>query len=173
MRIMGPPSEQWDVLQRLLVKEAAAPLFIDEIAPAIWEACSRYGIDAVGAIAQSAKETDWGKFTGTVPPSFYNVAGIKIHPANQKLKPGVTDGDNLLAHDQFGSWWQGALAQAHHLRAYTGWGVPERDVAHARYWAVLGNHHITDFIQLSNRWAGTGYGEGIVSIASRLVEVGL
>lgn len=171
MKIMGPPSEQWDVVLRLLAGLGADPLFTAEIAPAIWAAATRGGVDPVGAIAQSAKETNWGRFTGVVPAWFRNPAGIKVHPDVQNLAPEVMGGDRLLAHERFGSWPHGADAQINHLKAYC--GIPVADVTHARYWAVYGNHRITDFLELSGRWAGKGYGEGITSIASRLVEVGL
>lgn len=171
MKIMGPPSEQWDVVFRLLADAGAAPLFLDEIAPAIWAAATRGGVDPVGPIAQSAKETNWGRFTGVVPASFCNPAGIKIHPDAQKLLPNGP-GDSKLDHAQFGSWQHGAQAQINHLKAYVGIPLNAEDVTHARYWAVIGRHRITDFVQLSGRWAGAGYGEGITSIASRLVEVG-
>lgn len=173
MNIMGPPSEQLDVVQRALRDSGkSTALFTEVMVPALYKEALRYGIDPVVMIAQSAKETNYGRFTGKVKDWFCNTAGIKVHPQEQALYPGVTDGDNPLAHQRFGSWTMGARAHAQHLRAYCGAPVPVEDVVHPRYFVV--NRRIKTVQELSGSWAPSStYGMEIVSIARSLVEVGL
>lgn len=173
MLILSRPSEDLDVVVRL-IGSRGSDRFINEMVPALWEESLRYGVDPVGVIAQSAKETDWGKFTGTVLPEWKNTAGIKINPAIQRMFPEIADGNKLWAHAQFGNWNHGARAQVQHLRAYASAPVPEDEVVHARYYTVLSlQKHLGHFYQLSNNWAGAGYGEEVERIARSLVEVGL
>ena len=173
MDIMGAPSEQRDVVLRKLIEKGpmVSDLFVDYMFPALWEEAQRYGIDPVVMVAQSGKETNWGKFTGNVKDWFYNTAGIKVSPSEQKFAPGVTDGDNPLAHERFASWTMGARAHAQHLRAYCGAHVPADEVVHPRYFAVM--QRIKTVEALSGKWAPSpSYGSENVAIARTLVEVG-
>lgn len=172
MNILGPPSEDYDTVVRL-IGARGTDLFIDHMVPALWEEATRYGVDPVGVVAQSAHETGWGAFKGVVPPTFHNTAGIKIMPAIQLAYFDIAGGDRPFAHAQFGNWNHGARAQVHHLRAYASAPVPEDEVVHARYYDVLRlQKHIITFQQLSNNWAGAGYGDKVMSIARTLVEIG-
>lgn len=79
-RIMGADSEQMDVVQRLAARRGATDEFVNVFIPLIYRACDRYGLDSVFVVAQSFRETAGGKYNGTVPRWFNNLAGIKVHP---------------------------------------------------------------------------------------------
>ncbi len=156
MKIIGPHSATYaEVETRLKARPGVHTRFINDIFPALWAAATKYGIDGVGMVAQSAKETSWGNFGGKVSPEFFNTAGNKITPAQQKLFPGVTDGDNPLAHAMFASWKVGAEVHAQHLRRYA--GVPiqvETLLVAPRYTAVAeANTGVTDWSGLGGKWA--------------------
>lgn len=173
MDIMGAPSAPLDVVQRKLREQNRPSYFIDVMVPELFKAAQLYGIDPVVMVAQSAKETAWGTFPGKVKQWFNNTAGIKVAPQEQALYPGITDGDNPLAHARFATVFHGAKAHAMHLRAYAGSPVPADEVVHARYW-VVPLAHVRTVEGLSGRWAPSpSYGSEIVSIARTLIEVGL
>ena len=172
MRIIGPPSaDRTDVLWRVITQRCHAR-FETAMFPALWEAGEAYGIDPVGVVAQAAKETDWGNFTGKVRPEFHNTCGLKVSPAQQKLFPGVTDGDNPLAHAMFASWEVGAKAHVQHLRAYTGWPLAfSSEVVDPRYQPALKGPSTwcENFEDLGGKWApAADYGVRLVEIAQRL-----
>lgn len=173
MNIIGPPSASLEVVQRKLREQNRSVLFTNEIVPALYKEGLRYGVDPVLMIAQCAKETGWGTFPGKVKPWFNNTAGIKVHPTEQALYPGVTDGDNPLAHERFASWTMGARAQAQHLRRYAGMPVPDDEVVYPRHWVVQ-LYRLKTVFDLSGRWAPSpSYGSEIADIARTLIEVGL
>lgn len=173
MNIIGPPSASLEVVQRKLREQNRSVLFTNEIVPALYKEGLRYGVDPVLMIAQCAKETGWGTFPGKVKPWFNNTAGIKVHPTEQALYPGVTDGDNPLAHQRFASWTMGARAQAQHLRRYAGMPVPDDEVVYPRHWVVQ-LYRLKTVFDLSGRWAPSpSYGSEIADIARTLIEVGL
>ena len=62
MEIMRAPSaDKGSVLAKLSTLTVALR-FTQEMFPALWDAALRYGIDPVGLVAQSYKETGKGKF---------------------------------------------------------------------------------------------------------------
>lgn len=167
MRIIGPASASREtVLSRIAITPNVHTRFINDMFPSIWAAGLMYGIDPVGMVAQSAKETGWGRFTGNVKPEFFNTAGIKIR--YQTLFPGVTDGDRPLAHAMFPNWEVGAVAHAQHLRAYTGWPVDDL-IVDPRYVYVNPTLKLENFEDLGGRWApSTQYGVELVALARTL-----
>jgi hypothetical protein len=141
------------------------PRFRDEMLPELWAAALPYGIDPVGMVAQSGKETGWGTFTGSVSPRFYNTAGIKIR--HQDLFPGITDGDRPLAHQMFPNWRVGAVAHAQHLVAYTG-GTVAGMVVDPRY-NLVPAPRVETWAELGGRWAPSPtYGREVEEIMGRL-----
>jgi N-acetylmuramoyl-L-alanine amidase len=141
------------------------PRFVDEMFPVLWAAALEYGIDPVGMVAQSGKETKWGDFMGQVLPQFYNTAGIKIR--HQSLFPGITDGDRPLAHQMFPNWTVGAMAHAQHLRIYAGKPVLGL-VVDPRY-HLVGPPPVSTWAELGGRWAPSlTYGLEIEAIMNRL-----
>lgn len=159
--------ERDHIYQAVASKPGVHPRFLNEMFPALWAAAEKYGIDPVGMIAQSGKETSWGNFGGKVRPEFFNTAGNKISPAQQRLFPGITDGDNPLAHAMFASWKVGAEVQAQHLRRYAGMPVqPETLLVAPRYTAVAeANTHCVYWADLGGKWAPSlSYGQEIEQI---------
>ena len=143
----------------------AHPRFAAEMVPQLWAAGLEYGVDPVGMVAQSGKETNWGNYTGQVLPQFYNTAGIKIR--HQSLFPGITDGDRPLAHQMFPNWAVGAMAHAQHLRAYAGKPVIGL-VVDPRY-SLVGPPFVETWEGLGGRWApSVTYGTEIEEIMERL-----
>lgn len=169
MRIIGPPSATLAIVTAAIQGRAGvAPLFIEDMLPVLWAAGLKYGIDPVGMVAQSAKETNWGNFTGKVQPEFYNTSGIKIR--HQALFPGITDGNSPLAHTMFPNWETGAEAHAQHLRAYAGWPVDDL-IVDPRYVYVRAS--LENFEELGGKWAPSpSYGTELVSIA-RTLQLGV
>lgn len=143
-----------------------ADVFTDAIVPELWTAAVDHGVDPVGAIAQAAKETGWGRFGGAITAEWRNTCGLKN---TRPLFPGVDDGDQPLAHARFPSWRVGALAHVQHLAAYAGRPVSGL-IVDPRYWLVLNSGRpVPEFEGLSGRWAPSPtYGQGIVNIAARL-----
>ena len=166
---MGPPTADLNGVLKKLVVLGANDLFVGTIAPEVWRAALRYGIDPVGAVAQSAKETAYGKFGRAVDARWRNTCGLKVRENN--LFPGVTDGENPLAHAQFGSWQVGALAHAHHLRAYAGCPIEGEPVLSPRYDFVIGQHRLLNFEDFGGgRWApAPDYGIRLVEIANKMI----
>lgn len=70
------------------------------------------GIDPAVTYAQSAKETNFFRFTGVLTIDFLNPCGLKITAGG-----GDKDPD---AHQRFESWNQGITAQVDHLALYAG-----------------------------------------------------
>ena len=171
-RIFGPPSSTREsVLAKVKARPGVSQLFINEMFPALWDAAIKYGIDPVGMVAQSGKETSWGNFGGKVRKEFFNTAGNKISPTQQALFPGVTDGDNPLAHAMFASWKVGAEVHAQHLRRYAGVPIqPETLLVAPRYWAVAeANTGTTDWFGLSGKWApAASYGPSLEQIMNEI-----
>jgi N-acetylmuramoyl-L-alanine amidase len=167
MRILGPATADFGIVDANLVKMGASPLFRDAMFPALWEEAERYAVDPVGMVAQSYKETGGGKFGGAVTAQFYNTAGIKVRHLGKF--PGVDDGDRPLAHAQFASWQIGARAHAQHLRAYANCPVPDDEIVDPRYWLVIGKHNAVNFEDLSGKWApSSAYGSEIAAIGRKL-----
>jgi hypothetical protein len=144
-------------------------LFADTMFPVLWRVASSYGIDPVGMVAQSGKETGWGEFPGNVKSWFRNTAGIKVRFDKEvmALVP-TTNPDHPLVHAQFPSWEVGAIAQAQHLRAYCTVPVAEL-VVDPRYELVIpGFHNAVQWSDLNGKWAGPTYGSEIEVIIRRL-----
>lgn len=168
MRIIGPPSAEHDtVAVRLSTLPNIHPRFLGEMFGPLWTASLAHTVDPVGVVAQAFKETAGGRFTGKVKPEHYNTCGLKVR--HQSLYPGVTDGDNPLAHAMFPSWDVGAEAHVQHLRAYAGWPVDGELVVDPRYWLVVGRHRCESFADLGGNWApAPDYGALIETLARQL-----
>lgn len=84
--------------------------FID-IAPVYWEYGEKTGISPEVMYAQAAKETNFGKYTGSVKPEMNNWAGIKTKNPN---------GDNTYDHEIFETPEDGVRAHYNHMGIYVG-----------------------------------------------------
>lgn len=170
--IMGADSERQEAVQRAMAERGATDEFVSVFIPLIYAACARYGLDATYVVAQSAKETDGGRYTGTVPRWFNNLAGIKVHPKEQAALPnGIGANNALWAHQRYATLTQGALSQAQHLRAYCK-PVPEAEVIAPRSLYVAGRGRlIKNWEDIT--WAGPEYGTEVVRLGLMLIETGL
>jgi N-acetylmuramoyl-L-alanine amidase len=152
VRIIGPPSIDSATLRQRLAARSAHPRFLSEMFWPLWNAALRHTIDPLGVVAQSYKETGGGAFTGRVPSSFCNTAGIKVADVPWTMGViGTTDEDHTLVHSQFANWETGAQAQVQHIRAYAGWPVIGM-VVDPRYRLVSG-HRCEDWADLGGKWA--------------------
>jgi len=169
MRIIGPNSATFaKVKANIAASGKAHPRFIDEMLTPLWVASHKYGIDAVGVVAQALKETGWGHYGGAVKPEFYNTCGLKIR--HTAMFPGVTDGDNPLAHQIFPNWEVGAEAHLQHLRAYAGWALAlDTLLVDGRYGYVYGKYRLENFADLGGKWAPSPtYGTELEALARTL-----
>lgn len=170
MKIIGPATATRDaVVANLRASLGHAHIqFLEEMLPALWDAADLYGLDPVGVVAQSFKETGGGNFGGQVTAQFYNPCGLKVRHVGKF--PGVDDGDRPLAHAQFANWAVGAHAHAQHLLAYTGTPLDFCAlIVDPRYTLVSGSNPVTDYVQLGGRWAPSlTYGNELEAIARAL-----
>jgi hypothetical protein len=134
----------------------AAAVFID-LAALYWqEAPLRGEVRPEVAYAQSAKETAFGRFGGVIPgPEWHNWCGLKT------TKGGANNDPN--AHARFPDNLTGVRAHLGHLALYAGApGYPRDDTPDPRHFPyIVGTAKTVE--QLSQRWAGSGYGESIVN----------
>jgi hypothetical protein len=137
--------------------------FIYEIIPALYEAAAQQGfinngrfVDPIISVAQSAKETGWGRFGGVLTAEWRNTAGIKVAAGGGNFDPD--------AHQRFETWAEGARAQINHLAAYV--GLQPVGTPHPRYWTVMRINWagtVRTIEELGSRWAPSGsYGTDIV-----------
>jgi hypothetical protein len=171
-RIIGPAAiTQDEAVEKIRMGSYFAtqnPIFLTEIVPALWTAGRLYSIDQVGMIAQSWKETGGGNFRGAVKPEMCNTCGLKIRTPG--FVPG-TAGDETLAHQIFPTWEVGAIAQAQHLRGYSGWAVPDHiPMQSGRYQYVIGKWRCETWTDLGGKWAPSlTYGQEIEAIMSQIL----
>lgn len=129
--------------------------FID-IAPAYWQYGELTGINPEVLYCQSAKETNFGKFTGIVTPEKNNWAGIKTASAK---------GDILQDFEQFENPQDGVRGHFNHICAYV--GLEPIGIPHDRYFLVkklIWAGDIKFVEELSGKWAVSNiYGESIVN----------
>lgn len=103
------------------------------IAPSFWEYGKLTGINPEILYAQAAKETNFGKYTGSVKPEMNNWAGIKTNNPS---------GDKTYDHEIFESPEEGVRAQFNHMGIYV--GVDPIGEPHPRW-------HVTSKVS----WKGT------------------
>jgi hypothetical protein len=165
MRLIGPPSATKDTVLANLAGLKPHPRFTGDMFPELWDAAEFYGIDPVGVVAQSYKETGGGTFGGAVLPQFFNPCGLKIR--NVGIRPETT-GDQPLAHAMFPSWEVGATAHVQHLCAYA--GMPAHGlIVDPRYAYVVGKHALENWSELGGKWAPSPfYGIEIESLMETL-----
>lgn len=172
MPILGPDSAGLAAAQEWARSKKAHATFVNDILPSLHaaavesrEANSGRGIDFAVLVAQSAKETGWGRFGGVLDASFRNTAGIKTAGGGGDFDPD--------AHQRFPSWAEGARAHVNHLSGYVGlYPVGE---PHPRYHTVARLSwagSIKTVEELGARWAPSGsYGTDIVKMVRELSEM--
>lgn len=170
MRIFGPPTATIVTVTENARRKGASTLFLTQIIPAVWLAATEHHVNPVGAIAQAAWETGWGKWPGSavLTSAWRNVAGLKTYDPAAFGLTGETDYERF-AHQIFPSWRMGALAQVQHLVAYTGCSIDVHDLVDPRYDLIAGKYLCETFADLSGKWAGSAtYGQSVERIASDL-----
>jgi hypothetical protein len=135
--------------------------FFIDIAPIFYKVATAEGVDPIVVYCQSAKETGYGNFGGTLDESFYNTCGMKT-------TAGGGDSDTT-AHKRFASWEEGIQAQVDHLALYAGaYGYPKKITPDPRHFAdIYGSAKTVE--SLSGRWAASAdYGRDIVKLMDNL-----
>lgn len=153
-RIEGRSYTNRVVAERWARAEGASPRFVRNAALYFELAPSR-GVRPEIAYAQSAKETNYGLFTGVVDASFHNPCGLKVTAG------GGNDDPN--AHQRFVNWRQGVTACIDHLALYAGApGYPRADTPDPRHFASIYATAPT-VERLGGRWApDADYGGSLV-----------
>lgn len=142
--IVGPAEVSLEQARQWASNRAAAQGFIN-IAPIYWEYGEKTGIRPEVLYAQSAVETNFGKYTGKVPSIFNNWAGIKTANA---------DGDKVYDHEIFATPEDGVRAHFNHMSAYV--GLDPLGEPHGRYYVAAGQTWaglILYVEELSGKWA--------------------
>lgn len=153
--IVGPASAsqvqafKWAATKR-------ADVVFDQIMRAIYRQAPLVGVDPAVAVAQSAKETGYGRFGGVLTEEWRNTAAIKT------TKGGANDDPE--AHQRFPSWDEGARAHCAHLALYAGHITAglARDLGDPRAFPSI--HGTAKTVEaLGGRWApAADYGRSIV-----------
>lgn len=137
--------------QRWARDRGATATFI-ALAPIYWrQAPRRAGLRPEVAYAQSAKETAFGRFGGSVTPDYHNPCGLK-------RREGGPD------HMRFVNWTTGVRACIDHLALYSGAdGYPRASTPDPRHFHWL--HGTAPTVEsLGGRWAPSPtYGQSIVN----------
>lgn len=169
MNIIGEPSAPITRVAVNAHKLGAAPVFINDMMPALWDAALNYRIDPVAMVAQAAHETGYGNFTGKITAQFFNTAGIKVrYPKLVATLTNNPDEDQSLAHQMFPNWEIGAIAHAQHLYAYMNKTVAD-PLVDPRFHYVFGKHFVVTVEDLNGRWAtAADYGTNILLKADKL-----
>jgi len=140
----------------------AHPRFI-AIAPVYWQFGQLTGICPEVLYAQAAHETRYGHFTGQVPPTFNNWAGIKTANAA---------GDKPEDHQQFATPEDGVRAHFNHMAAYV--GLNPIGEPHGRYFVVVRlpwSGTVTTVEELSGKWApSANYHQRVVLFLSEMYQ---
>lgn len=123
----------------------ASRVFVDLVRP-FWELAPIHGgVRPEVALAQSALETNCGRFGGVLDESFRN-------PCGMKTTAGGGDYDRE-AHMRFDTWNDGVTAQLDHLALYAGAeGYPRAQTADPRHFpSITGAAKYVE--DLGGRWA--------------------
>jgi hypothetical protein len=154
-RILDYPEGSQDAARQWAAANGAPQFYID-LVPRYWAIATARGVRPDVAYAQSAKETNFGKFGGVVDPSFQN-------PCGMKTTAGGANGDPN-AHQRFPDWDTGITACVDHLALYAGApGYPRAGSPDPRHFAfIFGTATIVE--GLGGRWAPSlDYGHSIVN----------
>lgn len=171
MAIVAPLRASTAQAQEWARSKGAHARFVNDIIPALYDAAEGLrkanggvGIDPAVVVAQAAKETGWGRYSGVLSPDFLNTGGIKNAIGGGDFDPN--------AHQRFPSWAEGARAHLNHLAAYT--GLKPVGTPHGRYHTVMKTTwagSIKTVEQLGARWApNPAYGTDLVKMVNDLLR---
>ncbi len=153
--ILAPPSASLAQAQAWARNKGASQLFID-LAVLFWNLYKASGVDPAVAYAQSALETNYGKFTGVLDLSYCNPCGLKTTAGGGDYDPS--------AHQRFPDWSTGIMAQYDHLALYAGCaGYPKSVTPDPRHFPIL-NGTAPCVVNLGGKWAPSpDYGTIIIN----------
>lgn len=160
--IMGPPRVTREKAQAWAVERNADQSFID-IAPTYWIYGEKTEIRPEVLYVQAAAETDFGRFSSSLPRDYYNWGGIRLIGAA---------GDGADSYEQFSSPDDGVRAHFNHIAAFIGLqalGEPHQGYNRVKehFWAgsVL---HVED---LNGKWnEEKDYHQKVLLLLSQLLK---
>lgn len=158
--ILGPPTTTVSQMQSWARSKGADAEFI-ELAEVFYNVSVKWGVDPAVTYTQSAKETNFFKFTGVLNKTFKNPCGLKTTQGGGNYDPA--------AHKTFSSWEEGITAQVHHLALYAGHeDFPKADTPDPRHFASI--YGVAPNVEdLGGRWApSSSYGTDIVRMMKEL-----
>lgn len=130
---------------------------IEQFCRILVEEAESEGVSGDVVFAQAMLETGYLSFTGAVTPEMCNFAGLGANSNN----PG--------SGNRFGSVREGLRAQVQHLKAYGSVEPLNNPCVDQRFGYV--ERGCAPFVSdLSGRWAGSGYGEKVLSVLDRLYQ---
>jgi hypothetical protein len=157
--IIGPADVTAERAKTWARARNATPVFV-ALADLFWQEAATRGIRPEVAYAQSAKETNWGRFGGVLNADYRNTAGIKTRDAA---------GDRPEDHQRFPNWKTGVRAHLDHLALYAGApGYPRSKTPDPRHFPFL--HGTARTVErLGGKWApSSSYGRDIVESVATL-----
>lgn len=140
--IAGSPRVSLEQAQKWARERGAHQDFI-QVAHIYWEIGKNLGIRPEIAYAQSAKETNFGHFTGVVSRDFNNWCGLKVFAGGPCSDPD--------AHSRFPDDRTGVIAHYHHLMTYAGVKVEGENLSPRSPLVRFGTAPHVE--QLGARWA--------------------
>lgn len=147
---------------RTWAKEKGAHQRFVDVASFYWQYGELTGLRADILYAQSAHETNFGKYTGNVIPEQNNWAGIKTKNPT---------GDKRDDHEYFASPEDGVRGHFNHMCAYT--GLPPVGDPHDRYYVALSTNwagKVKYLEELSGKWAPSAtYHTKIVQFLNEII----
>jgi len=119
--IVGAPEVTVETAQKWAIEQDAHQRLIG-IAPIYWSYGEKTGIRPELLYAQAAYKTDFGHYSGGMPPEYNNWSGIST---------AYTDDDERGQYEEFADPEQGVRAHFNHISAYI--GLKPIGEPHARY----------------------------------------
>lgn len=165
--VIAPPSMPFAAIRSYA---AGTTTWYIKAVSALWEAGVRTGVDPVVLVAQCGHETGYGRFTGSVMPTYGNTCGLKHRDAT-----GDRPEDHArFALDPSGYPRVGALAHAHHLMLYCGLPVPDDTPDPRAVWIKPGTPafgSVTYVEDLGGRWApAPDYGAKVAAVVQKIKD---
>lgn len=161
--ILGPATTTVEKMKDWARSKEANQEFINQ-AQNFYDISVKYGVDPAVTYAQSAKETNFFKFTGVLTIDFKNTCGLKITAGGDNYDPD--------AHKRFASWEEGITAQVHHLALYAGHkDFPKADSPDPRHFSWI--YNVVGCVEeLGGRWAPSKtYGIEVVDYMRQFANV--
>lgn len=135
-----------------------------KLADLYWKLSAENGdVNPALAYVQSAKETNFGRFTGVLDASYRNPCGLKTTQGGGDKEPS--------AHKRFETWEEGVTAHLDHLALYAGAeAYPKEETPDPRHFSTIYGKAMTA-VELGGKWAPDAtYGEEIMTLYNDLIK---